>query len=87
MENKQLTKTVAEIGRTKEKIAELQGRLRELEQKKTALENADIVEAVRAVNIPLEELAEVLRSFQAPAALDHSGPKVEAAAGKEAVEE
>lgn len=83
MDSKQLEKTLAEIGRTKEKITELQGRLRELEQKKTALENAQIVEAVRGVNIPLDELAAVLRSFQAPAASGHSGPKPEAAGEKE----
>ena len=87
MDNKQLEKTVAEIGKTKEKINELQGRLRELEQKKTALENAQIVEAVRAVNIPLDELAAVLRSLQAPAASGHSGPKPQADERKEAGEE
>lgn len=88
MDNKQLEKTLAEIGRTKEKITELQGRLRELEQKKTALENAQIVEAVRSMNIPLDELAAVLRSFQAPAAASgHSGPKSAEAAEKEGGEE
>lgn len=88
MDNKQLEKTLAEIGRTKEKITELQGKLRELEQKKTALENAQIVEAVRSMNIPLDELAAVLRSFQAPAAASgHSGPKSAGPAEKEGGEE
>lgn len=87
MDNKQLEKTVAEIGKTKEKITELQGKLRELEQKKTALENAQIVEAVRGVNIPLDELAAVLRSFQAPTSSGHCGPKSQADAGEEAEEE
>ena len=87
MDNKQLEKTLAEIGRTREKITELQGKLRELEQKKTALENAQIVEAVRSMNIPLDELAAVLRSFQAPAASGHSGPKSAEAAEKEGGEE
>lgn len=88
MDNKQLEKTLAEIGRTKEKITELQGRLRELEQKKTALENAQIVEAVRSMNIPLDELAAVLRSFQAPAAASgHSGPKSAEPVEKEGGEE
>lgn len=86
MDNKQLEKTVAEIGKTKEKITELQGKLRELEQKKTALENAQIVEAVRGVNIPLDELAAVLRSLQTPTASGHSGPKSQADEGEEAEE-
>ncbi len=59
-----IDKIVAEMDRKKAKIAELQADIRELEQKKTEQENLEIVGLVRGVNLPLEELADLLQSFR-----------------------
>ena len=50
-----------DIDKTKEKISEFQARLRELEKQKTELENTEIVEAVRGMDIPLNNLPAVLK--------------------------
>ena len=62
-------KVEVEIGKTKDKIAELQNRLRELEIKKTEIENSEIVGVVRNMNIPLDELATLLQSIKNGGAL------------------
>jgi len=50
-----------EIDKTKKKIGEFQGKLRELEKQKTELENIEIVEAVRGMDISLADLAALLK--------------------------
>jgi len=60
-----ITKTAkveAEIEKVKAKISEFQGKLKELENKKTAIENSEIVDIVRGMSIPLDELAMLLQS-------------------------
>ena len=57
-------KVQAEIDKTREKIAEQQARLKELEAKRTELENLEIVDIVRGMSIPLENLGEILQSLK-----------------------
>jgi len=60
-----ITKTAkveAEIEKVKAKITEFQGKLKELEHKKTEIENSEIVDIVRGMSIPLDELAMLLQS-------------------------
>ena len=59
-----MTKVQSEIEKAKEKLAEQQAKLKELEAKQTELENIEIVDIVRGLNIPLEDLAEVLQSVK-----------------------
>lgn len=51
-----------EIEKTKSKISELSAKLRELEKQKTELENMEIVEAVRGMDISLDDLAAMLKN-------------------------
>ena len=53
-----------EIDKAKEKLLEQQAKLRELENKKTEIENTEIVEAIRGLSIPLDELAPLLKSIR-----------------------
>jgi hypothetical protein len=62
-----ITKTAkveAEIAKIKAKMAEQQARLKELELKKTELENTEIVDIVRGMSVPLEELAAFLQAMK-----------------------
>ena len=56
-------KVDSEIVKVKEKISEYQAKLRELEHKKTGIENTEIVDIVRGMSIPLDELAVFLKSL------------------------
>ena len=49
-------KIQAEIDKVKAKISEQQARLKDLEQKKLEAENSEIVDIVRGMSVPLEEL-------------------------------
>jgi len=49
-----------EIQKVKDKISEFQARLRELEKQKTELENMEIVDVVRGMDISLTDLAAFL---------------------------
>ena len=57
-------KIEAEIEKVREKLAAQQARLRELELKRTEIENTEIVDIVRGMSIPLEELASLLQSIR-----------------------
>ena len=61
--NPKINKVIGDIEKTKDKIAEFQARLKELERLKTELENADIVAMVRGINIPPSELEAFARAF------------------------
>ena len=61
--NPKINKVIGDIEKTREKIAEHQSRLKELERYKTELENADIVAMVRGINIPPEELEAFAQAF------------------------
>lgn len=62
--NAKIERVNKDIDKTKEKINEFQARLRELEKQKTELENIEIVEAVRGMDVPLDDLPTVLKAFR-----------------------
>jgi len=57
-------KILTEITKVKAKIAEYQGKLKELEAKRTEIENTEIVDVIRGMSIPLDELATLLKSIK-----------------------
>ena len=57
-------KIQGEIDKVKAKIAEQQTRLKELEQNKREVENSEIVDVVRGMSIPLDELAVLLQTLK-----------------------
>jgi len=61
--NPKIKRLTTDIEKTKDKIAEHQSRLKELERLKTELENADIVATVRSISIPPAELEAFARAF------------------------
>ncbi len=60
--NVKIERVIKEIDKTKEKISEFQAKLRELEKQKTELENMEIVDAVRGMDISLATLAALLKT-------------------------
>lgn len=77
--NARIERVNKDIDKTKEKISEFQARLRELEKQKTELENIEIVEAVRGMDIPLTDLPALLKALRtqkgAPFTSGQPGPK------------
>ena len=77
--NAKIERVNKDIDKTKEKISEFQARLRELEKQKTEIENIEIVEAVRGMDIPLTDLPAILKALReksgAPFTSGHVGPK------------
>ena len=71
MATNKLDRIERDIEKTKNKIAELQKQLRELEAAKTEQENLQIVQLVRGLNMTPEEFAAFVRggALQAPPAL------------------
>ncbi len=57
-------KIQGEIDKVKAKIAEQQAQLKELEQNKREVENSEIVDVVRGMSIPLDELAVLLQTLK-----------------------
>jgi len=69
-------KIQTEIDKARERLMEQQARIKELETKRTELENMEIVDIVRGLSIPLDDLAAILQSLKGgdvPAALSTSG--------------
>ena len=62
--NPKVEKITGEIDRLRGKITSYQNRVRELERQKIELENADIVAAVRGIDIAPDELAAFVRMFR-----------------------
>ena len=60
MANKRILKIEKEIQKTREKITEQQGKLKELEMQKTEAENLEIVQMVRSLHMTPAELSEFL---------------------------
>jgi len=58
------TKIQSEIEKARLKLVEQQTRIKELEAKNTELENMEIVEIVRGMNIPLDDLTAALQSIK-----------------------
>ena len=59
-----INKVNTEIAKTKAKITEYQTKLRDLERRKTDLENDDIITLVRSENISDAELSALLQSIR-----------------------
>lgn len=57
MVNKKILKIEKEIQKTREKITEQQGRLKELEMQKTEAENLEIVQMVRSLHMTPAKLS------------------------------
>ena len=62
--NAKIERINKDIHKTKDKITEFQSKLRELENQKTELENIEIVEAVRGMDIPLNDLPAMLKALR-----------------------
>ena len=62
--NAKIEKVTREISRTKDRISEQQAKLRDLEKQKTELENTEIVETVRGMEISFADLATLLQSMK-----------------------
>ena len=57
-------KIQAEMDKVKAKISEFQAKLKDLEQKHKEAENEEIVDIVRGMSIPLEELPLMLQKLR-----------------------
>lgn len=68
-------KIQTEIDKVKEKISEQQTRLKDLERNKTEAENSEIVDIVRGMSVPLEELPLLLQKLRAGEGLGQIVPK------------
>ena len=64
MATSKAAKIQVEIEKTRAKLAEQQAKLKELETKKTEVENTEIVDIVRGMSIPLDELAAFLQTIK-----------------------
>lgn len=74
--NAKIERVSKDIQKTKDKISEFQARLRELEKQKTELENMEIVDAVRSMDISLTDLAALLKATKTGGATSGQlGPK------------
>ena len=60
--NAKIERVSKDIEKAKGKISEFQARLRELEKQKTELENTEIVDVVRGMNITITDLAALLKT-------------------------
>jgi len=60
MAKNKIARIEREIATVKERINEYQNKLKELEQKKTEIENLQIVQTVRALNLTPQELGKLL---------------------------
>ena len=86
--NAKIERVSKDIQKTKDKINEFQMKLRELEKQKTELENMEIVDAVRGMDISLTDLAALLKAAKSGGATSGQvGPKLETPAITEKTEE
>ena len=64
MATSRTAKARAEVEKARLKMAEQQAKLKELEARHTEFENMDIVDIVRGLKIPLDDLAATLQSLK-----------------------
>ena len=62
--NQRIEKVKLELEKTREKISRLQARQRDFERQLVELQNADILAIVRAIDVPPEELSELIRKLK-----------------------
>ena len=70
-------KIMNEIAKTREKITDLQTKLRDLERQKTEQENNEIIELMRGVDVTPRELAAFIEAYRqqgVAAALEAAAP-------------
>ena len=65
--NPRIQKISEDIAKLQRKISSSQARLRDLERQKLELENADIVAAVRSIDVPPDELQVLIQKLQSQA--------------------
>ncbi len=63
-------KAANDVERTKERIAELQALLPELERKKTEAENTETIRILRSANISFDEIAAYVESIKKTGRID-----------------
>ena len=83
-------KIMGEIEKAKAKLSDQQNRLRELEQKHKEAENEEIVDIVRGMSIPLDELPLMLQKLKgggSPVPAPTSGQNVQKSTATEEVTE
>lgn len=73
--NPKIEKINGEIEKTKEKMGTLQAHLRELERKKTEIENADIVAIFRKEKLSEDDLAALVRQMSSRSAPEKAAEK------------
>lgn len=66
MTNNKISRIDKDIQKTREKIAEYQNRLKELQMQKTEAENLEIVQMVRSMRLTPQELSDLLKSDPIP---------------------
>jgi len=76
-------KLQTEIDKARIRLVEQQARVKELENKMTELENMEIVDIIRGMSIPLDDLTAVLQSIKggsttAPPTSGQAAPKSQA---------
>jgi len=64
MEKSRAARLEAEIEKARAKLADQQARLKDLEAKRTEMENTEIVNTVRGMSIPLDELPGLLQAIK-----------------------
>ena len=69
-------KIQAEIEKVKAKISEQQDKLKELEQRRTEAENSEIVDIVRGMSIPLDQLPLLIQKLRGGDTSGHSGQRL-----------
>ena len=62
--NPRIEKITEDIAKLKRRIINSQTRLRDLERLKVELENADIIAAVRRIDVPAEEISTLIQKLQ-----------------------
>ena len=70
-----IDKVCAEIEKVKAKISEQQARLKELEKNKQEAENSEIVDIVRGMSIPLDQLPLLFEKLKGDGTLGQIVPK------------
>lgn len=66
MTNNKINRIDKEMQKTREKIAEYQNKLKELQAQKTEAENLQIVQMVRSMRLTPQELSDLLKSDPIP---------------------
>ena len=77
-----LDRLKAELEKARQKAAEWQARIKDIERQITEQENLEIVQAVRSVTASPEELKTILGMIQSMKELPQSEPKVKEETGK-----